>query len=204
MKTAIRFVCPVLLAAAVVLIGSCQQEEKVVEKIDPRYRVAVLVTEGFHDGEAFMPIGYLTNLGARVTVIGPRTGTVKAYNSDFTIRIEKAVAEVTVDDFDALVIPGGRAPAKLREDDAVVAFVRDFFETGRPTAAICHGPQVLVTAGVLEGKTATAFGGIREELEAAGVNFLDQSVVIYENLITSRVPPDLGDFCAAIAAWMRD
>jgi protease I len=134
-----------------------------------------------------------------VTVIGPETGVVKAYNSDFTIRIERAVAGLSVGDFDALVLPGGHAPSRLRLHEPTVAFVRDFFNSGKPTAAICHGPQVLITAGVLTGRTSTGVDGIREELEAAGVTYLDQSLVIDGNLITSRVPSDLNDFSSAIA-----
>lgn len=181
------------------LFSSCQEQAQFVEEKDKPARVAVLVTEGFHDGEAYMPIGYLTNKGAKITVIGPQTGVVKAYNSEFTIRIEKSIAEVSVDDFDALILPGGHAPSKLRENEAVVAFARAFFNSGKPTAAICHGPQVLITAGVLEGKTSTGVGGIREELEEAGVTYLDQALVIDGNLITSRVPSDLNDFSMAIA-----
>lgn len=180
------------------LVVACQQQAPQTEVVKDVKRVAVMVAEGFHDGEAYMPIGYLTNRGVEVTVIGPSVGEVKAYNSDFTIRIEKAVGDVSVSDFDALILPGGRGPAILRENETVVAFARDFFKSGKPTAAICHGPQVLITAGVLEGKSCTAVGGVQDELIAAGANFLDQSVVLDGNLITSRVPGDLNDFSTAI------
>ena len=180
------------------LVVACQQQAPQTEVVKDVKRVAVMVAEGFHDGEAYMPIGYLTNRGVEVTVIGPSVGEVKAYNSDFTIRIEKAVGDVSVADFDALILPGGRGPAILRENETVVAFARDFFKSGKPTAAICHGPQVLITAGVLEGKSCTAVGGVQDELIAAGANFLDQSVVLDGNLITSRVPGDLNDFSTAI------
>jgi protease I len=181
------------------LFSACQEQAQMAEAKGKPARIAVLVTEGFHDGEAYMPIGYLTNKGAKITVIGPETGVVKAYNSEFTIRIEKSVFDISVDDFDALILPGGHAPSRLRENESVVAFARDFFNSGKPTAAICHGPQVLITAGVLEGKTSTGVGGIKEELEEAGVTYLDQPLVIDGNLITSRVPADLNDFSMAIA-----
>ncbi len=170
------------------------EEPEVVDRL----QVAILTGEGFHDGEAYMPYAYLTNLGAEITVIGPEIGTVEAYNSDFTINIQRAVEDVRVEDFDALILPGGQAPARIREVEAVVDFARDFFNSGKPVAAICHGPQVLITAGVMDGKNATAFEGIQDEMEEAGVIFHDESVVIDENLITSRTPPDLYDFCAAI------
>lgn len=184
--------------ALVFLITACQPEvhhDRVA--VDP-VNIAVMVDEGFHDGEAYMPIGYLTNRGAHITVIGPEPGLVTAYNSEFTIHIQRAVDDVSVDEFDALILPGGRAPSKLRENEAAVEFAREFFESGKTVAAICHGPQVLITAGVMEGVDATGFEGIKDELEEAGVNYMDESVVIFNNLITSRIPPDLYDFSAAI------
>ncbi len=187
------------------MFTACQtsEDKKGTEmKKEQPIQIAVLVGEGFHDGEAYMPIGYFTNLGAELTVIGPEAGTVKAYNSNFTIDIEKAVSEVSIHDFDVLILPGGQAPASLREIDEVVVFARNFFLSGKPTAAICHGPQVLITAGVLEGKTATSFPGIKDELEEAGVNYLDEKVVVDGNLITSRTPPDLFDFVTAIKATL--
>ncbi len=161
-------------------------------------RVAVLVTEGFHDAETYMPIGYLVNKGVEITVIGPETGRVKSYNSNFDIVIDKAVGDVSVDDFDALIIPGGKAPAALKEKPEAVEFARDFFNTGKTVAAICHGPQVLAAAGVLDGITTTGVGSIQEELEAAGATYMDEALVTDKNLITSRVPADLPLFAAAI------
>jgi len=178
--------------------GTGRSEEKPVPNI------AVLLTEGFHDAEAYMPMGYLVNKGFDVTVIGPEKGLVKAYNSEFTIVVERDMDELVTDDFDVLVIPGGQAPAALREDPAVVAFVRAFFETGKPVAAICHGPQVLITAGVMEGMTSSGYSGIREELESAGATYMDQALVTDKNLITSRVPADLAVFSRAIGETLED
>lgn len=172
--------------------------EKKKKECEHSKKVAVLVAEGFHDGEAYMPIGYLVNRGVKVCVIGPEVGEVKAYNSDFTIKIQKAVKDVSVDYYDALILPGGQGPAKLREIEAVVDFVREFYETGKPTAAICHGPQVLITAGVMKGKVSTAFWDVQSELEEAGAIYKDEPLVIDGNLITSRVPKDLHDFSRAI------
>jgi len=187
---------PVL--ALLFIFSACQPEvHQETEHLDP-VNVAVLTGEGFHDGEAFMPIGYLVNRGATVTVIGPETGIVTAYNSDFTIYIEKTVEEVDVDDFDALILPGGQAPSALREHESVIDFARNFYDSGKTVAAICHGPQILITAGVMEGKNATGFEAIKDELEEAGALYHDESVVIHDNLITSRTPPDLYDFSLAI------
>ncbi len=165
-------------------------------------RVAIMVAEGFQDAEALVPMAYLINRGAEATVIGLEPGEVKAYNSDITMWIEKAVEDVCVDDFDALVLPGGRGPAALRQDETAVRFAREFFETGKATAAICHGPQVLITAGVLDGRKATGFSGIREELIQAGALYEDVSVLRDEHLVTSRLPKDLDDFCSNIVDVM--
>ncbi len=191
-----RKVLPLL--GFVLIFAACQPEvHREADVVEPVH-IAVLTGEGFHDGEAFMPMGYLVNRGAAVTVIGVETGLATAYNSDFTIHVEKTVEDVSVDQFDALILPGGEAPAMLREHEEVVDFARDFYDSGKKIAAICHGPQILITAGVMDGKNATGFEGIREELEEAGVNYRDESVVIHQNLITSRTPPDLYDFSLAI------
>ncbi len=180
-----------------------KKEEKKLMKKDHK-KVAILVTEGFHDGEAYMPMAYLANRGIKSVVIGPAKGEVKAYNSDFTIMIHKAVADVDMDCYDALILPGGRAPAKLREDEDVLAFVKNFYATGKPTAAICHGPQVLISAGLMQGKTCTAFPEVEQELVDAGAHFVDESIVVDGNLITSRVPKDLHDFSKAIYKALKE
>jgi protease I len=162
--------------------------------------VAVLTTEGFHDRETSVPIEYVLRGGGSVTLIGPETGEFTAYNSDETVVIEKTVSEVTVDEFDALIIPGGRAPAALREYGEVLEFVRAYMDTGKPIAAICHGPQVLVTAGVIEGRTLTAYSSVGEEIIEAGGEYKEGNLavplaVVDGNLITSRLPHDLRPFC---------
>lgn len=160
--------------------------------------VAVLVGEGVHDSEALLPIGYLVSNGAEATVIGVEPGEVKAYNSNMKIQVARSVKDVSVEEFDALVIPGGHSPEWLRKHESVVAFVRDFFQTGKPVAAICHGPQVLLSAGVLKGKKATCYQGMSQEYVEAGVTYIDKEVVWDGNLITSRTPSDLIAFCEAI------
>jgi protease I len=161
-------------------------------------RVAILITEGFHDGETMFPMGYLQNQGALVTVVGPETGVQKAYNSEVTAVVERSVREVSADHFDALVIPGGRSPANLREHSEVVDFVRFFIESGKPTASICHGPQVVIATGMAEGRTLTAVSGIRDEITKAGAVFTDREVMADGNLITSRFPSDLPAFSIEI------
>lgn len=193
------------LLGILILLSGCPAEQ--ASNIPVPFRrpmVAVMVDEGFQDAEAYMPIGYLTNLDMDVTVIGPEIKTVEAYNSKFTIGIERAVADISVDDFDALLLPGGKAPADLSEVPDAVEFAEEFFATGRPVAAICHGPQVLIAAGVMDGLTCTGYSGIQDELEAAGAAYKDEELIIDGNLITSRVPEDLDVFSKAFGEAILD
>lgn len=167
-------------------------------------RVAFLITEGFHDAETMFPLGFLQNAGAQITVIGVEPGTYKAYNSDVTAIVERSVGDVISEDFDALVIPGGHSPANLREHAEVVNFVREFIQTNKPVASICHGPQVVIATGLAQGRTLTGFSGIQEEITDAGATFVDEEVMIDGNLITSRTPPDIPAFSLAILDMMRD
>lgn len=194
---------PTLLALLIIFAAAC--EGRKAEDMIPGTgklmgnNVAFLVTEGFHDGETMFPMGYLMHHGANVTVIGVERGEYTAYNSDMTAVVIRSVIEVSADDFDALVIPGGHSPANLREHEEVINFVRAFVESGKPTAAICHGPQVLVTADVIEGRTLTGVGGIEDEITGAGATFVDVEVMVDGNIITSRTPPDLAAFSKQIA-----
>jgi protease I len=187
-----------LIGIALMLAG-CPQQPAGPVGMGSRPHVAIIVAEGFHDGEAYMPYGYLVNQGFDVTVIGPRVGPVTAYNSDFTIGIERAIADVSTDMFEAVIIPGGRAPAALREIPEAVEFIREFNEAGKIIAAICHGPQLLAAADALEGKTITCVSGIQDEVKEAGAEYVDEELVIDGNLITSRTPGDLDVFSRAIS-----
>lgn len=161
-------------------------------------QVAVLVTNGFHGEEAYIPIGHLVNKGVEITVIGPETGRVESWDKKYNIVIEKSLSDVRVDDFDALIIPGGSAPARLRDEPEAMQFTIDFFNSGKTVASICHGPQLLAATGVLQGVRATGVADIREEMEAAGATYVDEAVTIYKNLITSREPEDIPLFIEAI------
>ncbi len=179
-------------------LAGCYEEVAVLDPGPVPARVAVLTAEGFHDGETLFPLGYLKTRGAEVSVIGIDREEVKAYNSDVTVFIEKTVYEVSAAEFDAVVIPGGRAPAVLRENERVLEFVRESHEAGKILACICHGPQVMASAGILDGKAATCVSGISEELEEAGALYRDEQLVRDGNIITSRVPADIPAFSRAI------
>lgn len=191
----------------IVTVSGCQEingNERGVEELTLSEKsVAFLITEGFHDGETMYPMAYLINHGANVTVIGIEPGTYTAYNSDLTARVERSVRDVSPADFDALVIPGGHSPGNLREHEEVISFVRDFVDAGKPTAAICHGPQVLVTAGVIADRTLTGFEAVKDEITEAGAHFEDAEVIVDGNLITSRIPDDLPAFSKEIARALR-
>ena len=188
----------VLLVAVLGISALATQAHAVVADLSGR-RVAVLIGDGFHDGETVFPMGYLVNRGARITVIGSRMGVLQAYNSPLRMMVTHGIDQVSPQHFDALILPGGLGPAALRRDPRVVDFVRRFVETGKPVAAICHGPQVLITAGVMRGRRSSGIGGIKEELEAAGATYVDAELVVDGNVITSRLPGDLPAFSRGIA-----
>ncbi len=161
--------------------------------------VAILTTEEFNDFEVKIPWRFLRTRGAEVTVIGDIVGEVNAHRGDRTITVEKKARDVSYEDFDMLIIPGGYAPGRLRNNKEVVAFTREFVESGKPVAAICHGPELLVEAGVLDGRRVTSIGGISDQIIDAGGTYVNEPIVIDGNLITSRWPNDIPDFCLTIA-----
>lgn len=196
-NTAIIFFISLLFFVSFCTVAENKNEPKQNRPLQGK-NIAFLLTEGFHDGETMFPMGFLYNKGAEITVIGVEPGEYQAYNSEVTALVTFSVSEVSPGDFDALVIPGGLSPSNLREHEEVNAFVRSFFELNKPTAAICHGPQVLASAGVLTGRTLTGVRGIQEELENAGAIFEDAEVMVDGQLITSRTPPDLPAFSRQI------
>jgi deglycase len=161
-------------------------------------RVAMVLARNFEDVEATDPKAYLEKLGAKVTVIGVETGTIEG-KKGASLEADSTFADASVDDFDAMVIPGGGSPEQLRIHDLPVAFTRAFVESGKPVAAICHGAQLLISANVLNGRTATCVKTIRDDVKNAGANYVDEALVVDGNLITSRVPGDLPQFNEAIA-----
>jgi protease I len=171
-------------------------------------RVAILAADGVEKVELEQPRTALTERGAQVTVLSLKAGEIQARNHDLepagTISVDGTVSDVSVEDYDALVLPGGTVnPDKLRVDDSAVSFVRDFVTSGKPVAAICHGPWTLVEAGVVAGRTLTSYPSIRTDLRNAGANVVDEEVAIDGNVITSRSPDDLPAFCAALVKQLE-
>ena len=156
-------------------------------------KIAVLLAEGFEDTEATEPVAYLEDRGADVVLAAQAPGKYTGKRGG-ELEAEHSVDQISAGDFDGLLIPGGYAPNKLRQDERVLSLVRDFYDAGKPIAAICHGPQVLIDAGLMEGKKATGYAAIQAELEGAGANYADVQVVQDGNLIMSRQPLDIPVF----------
>ncbi len=161
-------------------------------------RVAMVLARNFEDVEATDPKEYLENLGATVTIIGLEKGEITG-KKGASLSADTTIEQVSVADFDAMVIPGGGSPEQLRVHDAPVRFAREFVASGKPVAAICHGPQLLISADTLKGKTITCVKTIRDDVKNAGANYVDEALVEDGNLITSRVPGDLPQFDEAVA-----
>src|SRR6202012_631315 len=171
-------------------------------------KVAILAADGVEKVELEQPRSVLSEHGAQVALLSLKTDDIQARNHDLepagTFPVDQAVSQVSVDEFDALVLPGGTVnPDKLRLDDTAVSFVRDFVNSGKPVAAICHGPWTLVEAGVVAGRTVTSYPSIRTDLRNAGGNVVDEEVVVDRNLITSRSRSDLPAFCAALVKQLE-
>jgi protease I len=167
-------------------------------------RIAIPLADGFEDSEFSVPRDRLRAAGHQLTVFGRAAGaTVKGKRGKASAEVEVAAASLDPDEFDALLIPGGHSPDHLRTDAATVHFVRHFSRSGKPVAAICHGPQLLIEAEVVEGRTLTSAPAVRKDLENAGAKWVDREVVIDEHLITSRGPEDLDAFCRAVLDELR-
>jgi len=165
-------------------------------------RVAILIEDMYNEQEFWYPFFRMKEAGALVTIVG--TGA-KEYHSKFGMPAPGGVAagSVTASDFDAVIIPGGFAPDRMRRNPALLNLVRDCFTQGKVVAAICHAGWVLVSAGVLKGKKATCAPSIKDDIANAGAFYLNQEVVKDGNLITSRTPDDLPAFCREIIAALQ-
>ena len=166
-------------------------------------RVAILAADGVERVELEQPRQALDQAGAQTTLVSIHDGEIAARNHDLedagTFTVDRLVDDVSPDDFDALVLPGGTVnPDQLRMNSTAVSFVRDFVVSGKPVASICHGPWNFVEAGVARGRRLTSFPSIRTDLRNAGAEVVDEEVVTDGNITTSRSPDDLPAFCERI------
>jgi protease I len=161
-------------------------------------KIAILTENGFEEVELTSPKKALEQAGATVHIISPQKDKVKAWDHDhwsIELPVDLNISKAKPDDYDALMIPGGVInPDKMRLNKDCVEFARQFLEEHKPVGAICHGPQLLIETGMLEGRTMTSYYSIRTDLENAGVNWLDKDVVVDHGLVSSRSPKDLEAF----------
>jgi protease I len=165
--------------------------------------IAILATDGVEQVELEKPRQAVQDAGARTELLSIKDGEIQAMNQDIeqgdTFSVDKQVGDVSIDDYDALILPGGTCnPDRLRMDSDAVAFVRDFVNSGKPVGVICHGPWSLVEADVLRGRRITSWPSMRTDLRNSGAEVVDEEVVIDANITSSRSPDDLPAFCDAI------
>ena len=169
-------------------------------KLDGKNIAILVANEGIEQVELTEPRRALEEAGATVELIAPEAGEAQAFNhldKADTFPVDRTVADADADDYDGLMLPGGVAnPDSLRTEDDAVAFVRSFFESGKPVAAICHAPWTLVEAGVVGGRRLTSWPSIQTDIRNAGGEWVDEEVVVDSGLVTSRKPDDLPAFTA--------
>jgi protease I len=167
-------------------------------------RIACVLDSGFEDSEFKQPYDGLRHAGHEVVVVGLQAGKeLKGKKGEVTTAAERSFDDVSPDEFDALLIPGGYSPDHLRADKRAVAFTRAFAEADMPIFAVCHGPQLLATADAVKGRRLTAWQTIQDDLNRMGENVVDEEVVVDGNLITSRKPDDLAAFTREAAKLLE-
>ena len=159
-------------------------------------RVVILVEDGFEDGELIGPLDGLRDAGVTVTIVGPAARRDYAGKHGQVVTSDTAAGAVRASDVDAVIIPGGYAPDRMRMRHAMVDLTRAAFDAGKPVAAICHGPQLLIEADVVRGRKLTSYPSVKTDLINAGANWVDQEVVVDNGLVTSRKPDDIPAFNA--------
>ena len=159
-------------------------------------KIAILATDLFEDSELADPMQAVKDAGADITVVSDKSDKITGEHGT-EVLVDKTIDSVAASDFDGLLLPGGvKNPDVLRTNEEAVAFVRAFFEQHKPVAAICHGPWLLVEAGVVEGRTLTSWPSLKTDIKNAGGHWVDQEVVVDEGLVTSRNPGDIPAFSA--------
>ena len=166
-------------------------------------KIAIIAADGVEQVELEEPRKAVEEAGAETELISLEAGEIQAMNEDInkgdTFAVDKVIGDASVDDYDGVILPGGTInPDNLRASDDVIKFLQDFFKTGKPVGAICHGPQTLVEADLVKGRKLTSYPSIRTDIRNAGGDVVDEEVVVDEGLVTSRNPDDLPAFCAKL------
>ncbi len=167
-------------------------------------RAAILVEQQYQEMEVWYPLYRLREAGCKVTVVGPEAGQVYPSKLGYPAKSDKAARDVSANDFDLIVVPGGFAPDFIRRSEAMVRLVSDMAEQGKVVAAICHGPWVLCSTQALKGRKATCFFAIKDDVINAGAKYTDAEVVRDDNIITSRKPDDLPAFVLTIIQAVKE
>lgn len=160
-------------------------------------KALIVSADHFEDSELLFPFYRLQEEGLQVDIASLARGKINGKHG-YEVVVDKALRDVDPNDYGLLVLPGGKAPTKLRRELAAIAIAQDFMRSNKPVAAICHGPQILITAGVLQGRRATCYRSVAEELQESGALYEDQEVVVDGKLVTSRQPSDLPAFMREI------
>lgn len=168
-------------------------------------RIAILAEEDFEDSELIEPLRVMKDTGARVLIVGSGSQeTYRGKRGSATVRVDTTADKVKAEDFDAIIVPGGYAPDKMRLHQPMIDLVRKAHDLGKVIAAICHGPQLLISANIVGGRRVTSWPSIAIDLKNAGANWVDEPMVQDGNIITSRKPADLLRFNKAIIKALRD
>ena len=171
-------------------------------------KIAILATNGFEEIELTSPLQAMKNEGFEVDIVSEESGRIKGWNDgdwSNSYSVDKTLDQVNASDYNALMLPGGVInPDKLRRNEDALEFVRDFFKQEKPVAAICHAPQILISAGVVEGRKMTSFNSIKDDLVNAGANWVDEEVVVDQGFVTSRNPDDLPAFNAKLVEEIKE
>ncbi len=165
-------------------------------------KALIVSADHFEDTELLVPYYRLKEEGFKVEVASVSRRRIIGKHG-YEVEVDKALRDVNPDDYDLLVLPGGKAPAALRKEPAALEIAKDFFRKNKPVAAICHGPQILTTAGVLTGRHATCYPSVADELKESGALYEDSEVVVDGNLVTSRQPADLPVFMQEMLRMAR-
>ena|SRR5450631_1760443 len=156
-------------------------------------KALIISADNFEDSELLVPYYRLKESGVEVTVASLTRGNITGKHG-YEVEVDKTLDEINPDDYAILVLPGGKAPAVVRKEPKALEIARSFFDRNKPVAAICHGPQILISAGLLQGRHATCYKSVADELKEAGALYEDREVVVDANLVTSRQPADLPAF----------
>ncbi|CAM3410289.1 type 1 glutamine amidotransferase domain-containing protein [Zobellia roscoffensis] len=171
-------------------------------------RIAILATNGFEESELKSPKEAMEKEGFQVDIVSLGSGEIKGWadgNWSNSYKVDKTINEVTADDYNALMLPGGVInPDKLRREEKVLTFVRDFFKQEKPVAAICHAAWTLISADVVKGRKMTSFNSIKDDLVNAGANWVDEEVVVDQGFVTSRNPNDLPAFNSKLVEEIKE